>query len=214
MAANNSRQDEGNQDAHIPVSLRDPVLEMSAQVAYTGDLLTVFIGIVNNVYTEQMWSSHAQSLAALFGIAQPFIIEIKVRAKKGEMMVDDVQLGVDVTAAIEAINSTQVDKIRIVGMGISSAPAMNMALESLVRGWKIPWDQKKVQFVALGESAERSYLHFCKMLCLKKLCVGIQFYMTMDYNLFGFLDVDCTIFAQMSRDKLAKPLPGWNKEDQ
>lgn len=123
-------------------------------------------------------------------------------------MVDGAQLGQDMTGTINALNTTPVDTIRIVGMGKHSAIAVHQALESLVHGWNIPYDQKKVQFVALGDSAERDYLNLCKNFSLKKFCGTIQFYNTTDYNDFGFLDLDRSNLGNLSQEKLERLLTG------
>jgi len=193
-------------DAHIPESLRDPVLKMTSENAYTGCLPTVFIGIVDSDYTEDMWNNHATRLSKLFNISQQTgFIEIKVR-NRGDDQVDAVQLGRDMSAAIDALSSANVDIIRIVGMGIHGAIAVHEAIESLVRGWNKTWTDKNVQFVALGDAKDSVYLKLCKRMCLKNVCASVQFYLTMDYNNFGFLDFDKRNLSEMSPEKLAKLL--------
>jgi len=203
MAANQTNIDLVRQ-AHIPVSLRDPVLEMTSAVAYTGYLPTVFIGVVDNDYTEEMWNAHAIRLAKLFNVSQETgLQEIKLRSI-GTNQIDGEQLGREIDSAINFINMQNMkgDKIRIVGMGIHSAIAVHEALESLVRGWDLPWEDKKLQFVALGDSSGSDYLNLCKRMSLKKICKIIQFYSTMDYNNVGFLDLD----SRMNPEALAKLL--------
>jgi len=196
-------------DAHIPVSLRDPVLKMSADSAIIGNIPTIFVGVVDEQYTDAMWTKHAERLSHLFGIDDPTCIaEIKVK-NRGPRTIDGEQLGRDMTAAINVMNSLEASAIRIVGMGIHSALGVHDALESLVRGWNLPWEQKMVQFVALGDSREGDYLNFCKALCLKKLCGSIQFYKTMDYNNFGFLDLNRNL-ANLSPEKLQEILADLN----
>jgi len=193
--------DDGS-DAHIPVSLRDPVLTMHSESAFVGNIPTIFVGVVDEEYTETMWRNHADRLARLFGIAHAiFIGEIKVRCRRQDQ-IDGEQLGRDMSVAIDAINSNVVGKIRIVGLGKSSAIGVHAALESLIRGWNLPWDQKQVQFVALGDSKENHYLNFCKSVCLKQVCHTVQFYSTMDYNDFGFLDLDNRKFGNLTNDQL------------
>jgi hypothetical protein len=201
-----------NDDAHIPASLRDPVLVLTSEPAYTGELPTVFVGIVDGDYTEEIWNCHADRLASLFNITNPnVILQIKIR-NRGNNTIDGVQLGRDMTAAIEKINGNPVDAIRIVGMGLHSAIAVHQALESLVRGWNVPCDQKKVQFVALGDSAQSDYLNLCKSFCLKKLCSTLQFYTTMDYNDFGFLDLDRSKLGNMTPENLERLLSGLKQQ--
>jgi hypothetical protein len=207
MAGNNVLVDEVSQ-AHIPVSIRDPVLIMSAECAYTGVLPTVFVGIVDERYTEEMWNSHALRLAELFNVQETGVKEVKIR-RIGINTIDGEQLGRDMTSAINFLNeqsvqSGVVNKIRIVGMGIHSAIAVLDALEGLVQGWNQPWDQKKIQFVALGDSKESDYLNLCKRMCLKKICYAVQFYTTMDYTTVGFLDLARGKIQRIDPEILAK----------
>jgi len=211
MAANKVNVDLVRQ-AHIPMSLRDPVLEMTSAHAYTGCLPTVFVGIVDNDYPEEMWNAHATRIAKLFNVSQDTgLQEIKIRSIS-KNLIDGEQLGREIDSAINFINSQSIKdgKIRIVGMGIHSAIAVHEALASLVRGWDLPWADKRVQFVALGDSSESDYLNLCKRMCLKKLCGGIQFYMTMDYNNVGFLDLDSRNLQRMNPEALAKLLADSN----
>ena len=184
-------------DAHIPLSLRGPVLKLSSEPAHVGDLPSVFIGIVDDDYTEEMWNRHLGQISSLFNISNA--LQIKVRNRGN--MVDGKQLGQEMTRVIDEVNGTH-GMIRIVGMGMHSALAVYQAVESLVRGWDLPWEEKTVQFVALGDSAKRDYLNLCKQMCLNSLCASIQFYTTMDYNDFGFLDLARTNPENMSHEKL------------
>lgn len=175
-------------EAHIPVSLRDPVLRMSAEDAIIENIPTVFVGVVDKDYSDNMWKKHVDRMSHLFRIDANYVCEIKVK-NLGNSQIDAVQLGLDMTAAIDVMNSRVFQAIRIVGLGIHSAIAVHDALESLVRGWNLLPENKIVQFVALGDSKESDYLILCKALCLKKICGCVQFYTTMDYNNFGFLDL-------------------------
>jgi hypothetical protein len=89
--------------------------------------------------------------------------------------------------AISGINSVNITQLRIVGLGAGSSGAISDAIESLIRSWNVEWENKSVQFVALGESLDFHYLNFCKSLCMKKLCGVLQYYNTMDYSPFGYL---------------------------
>ena len=109
-------EDPLEQDAHIPVSLRDPVLELSSALPYIGDLPTVFVGIVDEAYTEEMWKRHAERISSLFQITDPnMVCEIKIRSL-GDNTIDGSQLGKDMTAAINALAKTPVEMVRIVGI--------------------------------------------------------------------------------------------------
>jgi len=203
-------------NAHIPVSLRDPILKMSAESAITGNIPTIFVGVVDEQYTDGMWQRHLTRLSSLFHINDSKCVgEIKVKNRgQNQNEIDGEQLGRDMSAAIEVININVVQAIRIVGMGIHSAIGVHDALESLVRGWNLPWDQKIVQFVALGDSRESDYLNFCKALCLKQICGTIQFYHTMDYNNFGFLDLSNKNLAHLSKENLEQLLAKLNMATQ
>jgi len=178
------------QDAHIPTTLRDPLLVMSFADTTTGNISTIFVGIVDNSYTTQMWDRHKLRIANLFNITdQNCIGDVQVHSLNGNT-VDAQRLGQDMSTAIDAVNRSQIKVLRIVGLGVGSSLAVTEALESLICGWGIPSSEKEVQFVALGESKGCHYLNFCKSLCLKKTCKCIHYYNTMDYNAFGFLRLD------------------------
>ena len=194
---NSSGYEKANKDenAHIPFSLRDPVLLMSSDEAYTGNVPTIFVGVVDEDYTEEMWNNHATRIMQLFKFDIKHSHFIKVKGERSKSSINSDQMGEDVSEAIEKINSLEqthnytFNVMRIVGMGIHSAIGVHIALEALVKGWNLQWNEKAVQFVALGDSVQGSYLNFCKSLCLKKICAEVQFYKTMDYDQFGyFLD--------------------------
>lgn len=180
-------------EAHIPFTLRDSVLMLSSTQAYVGNLPTIFVGIVDEDYPEAMWMKHATRLSRLFNFEMDFAYDIKVNGA-GSQTIDAEQMGQDMSNAIDLINNTMqqhnFESIRIIGMGVHSATGVHDALESLVKGWNLQWDKKKVQFVALGDSMQSSYLNFCKALCLKKICAAVQFYKTMDYDQFGYFQDD------------------------
>ena len=106
-------------------------------------------------------------------------------------------MGRDVIETLRKINNSEQENndigiLRIVGMGIHSAIGVHVALEALIKGWKLQWDKKMVQFIALGDSKQGTYMNFCKSLCLKKICAKVQFYKTMDYDMFGYFTDDAS----------------------
>jgi hypothetical protein len=179
-------------DAHIPAALKGPLLLMSASPAIVGNIPTIFVGIVDDHYTDEMWRNHATRLANLFGITdQTCTAPIKVVSEPADSTVVDAgRLAQDITYAMQVINQLQTKTIRIVGMGIGSSLAVTEALESLIRGWEIPPEEKNVQFIALGESTHFHYLNLCKSIVMKQMCHQLQYYNTMDYNVFGYLRSD------------------------
>jgi len=204
-ALNQGVSEEGS-DAHIPVSLRDPVLTMYSESAFAGNIPTIFVGVVDEEYTDAMWRNHADRLSRLFHINDPNFVRQNKVGNRGQNEIDGEQLGRDMSAAIDVINGNVFDRIRIVGLGKSSAIGVHQSLESLIRGWNLPWDQKKVQFVALGDSKESHSLNLCKDVCLKQVCHTIQFYNTMDYNDFGFLDLSNRKLASLTPEQLQRLL--------
>ena len=178
--------------AHIPFSLRDVLLVMSSNEAYTGNIPTIFVGVVDEDYSDTMWMKHAKRIAHLFRFEiDPCSYHVKVTGDEGNC-INAEKMGQDVLEAIDMINNFKQEHnypyklIRIVGMGIHSAPGVHIAMETLVKGWNLEWDKKAVQFVALGDSIQGTYFNICKSLCLKKICVQVQFYKTMDYDQFGY----------------------------
>lgn len=65
-------------DAHIPESLRDPVLVFASEPASVGPIPTVFVCIVDEDYTEDMWKRHSNRLANLFCMNITDALQIKV----------------------------------------------------------------------------------------------------------------------------------------
>lgn len=187
-----ARQRQRSVDAHIPVSLRDPLLKMSAGIPFKGNQPTVFLGIVNEEYTEEVWDRHAERLAKLFRFDKSSIIRVKVESLqvKGDRVVDAEKLGLEIAQAIDDINDRDAKEISVVCLGRSGSLALDKAVVALLRGWKASSQERDVQFVSLGESSDHHYLNFCKGLCMKQLCRSIQFYNTMDYDISGYLDLD------------------------
>lgn len=164
---------------------------MTYSMPVTGNVPTVFVGVVHEEYTDALWENHYHQLGRLFEItSNDYCCHIKVTSIGPDSMVVDIEkLKDQMTTAMNAINIQFKDTtlIRIVGLGKGFSPVITDALEALIRGWDIPSDQKSVQFIALGESANFHYLNFCKGLVMKKVCKNLQYYNTMDYNSFGYL---------------------------
>jgi len=197
--AGEARSDELLDLAHIPFSLRDPVLKMTSESAISGNLPTIFVGIVDEQYNEGTWKKHVARISQLFRIDNSsYIGEIMAKAR-GQNRIDGEELARQMTSAIDVINTFGVDTIRLVGLGVHGAIALHQSLESLIRGWDtVPWSQKTVQFVALDDSQDSAYLNFCKAPCLKQLCGSVQFYKTMDYNDYGFLEMGVPNIGDLS----------------
>jgi len=217
MAANKGKkrekllgQEDSGDNAHIPVSLRAPLLRMSAENAITGNIITIFIGVVDEQYTDNMWEMHFRRLSNLFHIDDPHCFAVIKVKNRGQDEIDAGQLGLDMSAAIDVINANVVQAIRIVGMGNRGAIGVHKAMEALVRGWNLPWDQKIVQFVALGDSQDHVYLMLCQNLCLGQICASVQFYNTMNYDNFGFLDLSRINLSQLNKEALEQLLAKLN----
>ena len=183
--------------AHIPASVKDPVMQMSCVDPVVGDVPTIFVGIVDKNYTDNMWKCISHRLAKLFGISDHNLCcHIKVGSLNPELnldIIDAERLQEQTTKAVTMINQKSLNQkskenmIRIVLLGSTSSPAITDALEALIRGWEVPSDEKNMQFIALGESENYHYLNFCKSLCMKMVYKSLQYYNTMDYNSFGYL---------------------------
>ena len=191
-----SANDKAGDNAHIPFSLRDSLLLMSSSEAYVGNIPTIFIGVVDEDYTEAMWTSHVNRVMKLFQIkAEYYSYNIQVRGE-GSDCINAEQMGRDVSEVIEKINKLKLEQnytfnmIRIAGIGIHNIGGVHTAMEAIVKGWDLEHDKKEIQFIALGDTIQGSYLNFCKSLCLKKVCAKVQFYKTKDYDQFGYLASD------------------------
>jgi hypothetical protein len=173
----------------IPVALNDPGLTMCFRDVHTGNLPTIFVGCMDEPYPEARWIEDVDRIIKLFDITDLTRIGyIKITPERNGAKIDEAKLLRAVTEAIAVINKTTDKKIRIVGLGVRGAKRVYEALEHLVRGWKVPVDQKEIQFVAVGEYDNYASLKFCKVLCLKKLCAAVEVYNTKDYNDFGYLN--------------------------
>ena len=178
--------------ANIPVNLLDPLLVMSWEDAFRGILPTIFVGIVDDNYTDDMFEEHANRFKKLFAVNPATTASVKIIGiqRAGKNVVDDSALAEAVKTAMHVLNHLETKVIRIVGLGRGSAVVVGQSLEYLIRAWNIDPSEKQIQFVALGESEDFHYLNFCKGLCLKKICKTIQFYCTRYYNIFGCLEED------------------------
>ena len=193
--SSNGAYNKTDDNVHIPVLLQDSLLMSSTQVII-GNIPTIFIGVVDKDYTEATWKSHVDRIEHLFQIEAKYCLH-HIQVKGAEInRINEEQMGRDVSIAIEKINSLKQEHnytfelIRIVGMRIHSAIEVHTAMEAIVKGWNLEWDKKTIQFVALGDSIQGSYLNFCKSLCLNKICAKVQFYKTADYDQFGSVRMD------------------------
>ena len=182
----------------IPASLQDPMLRMTAANAITGNLPTIFIGVVDNdIYPESEWNKKRDQILHLFGIDNNPTCVLEIKVKDEQKSVQDgayygAQLDPQVKHAIDGINLwglTPPLAINVVTLGAHTIPELQEALESLVRGWNtVSPDQKAIQFITVSGSGKN--LQFCKNLCLKKLCGSVQVYHTNNYNAYGFFKLD------------------------
>ena len=121
--------------AHIPFSLQGPVLKMTSESAISGNLPTIFVGIVDEQYTEGTWKKHVARISQLFRIDNSsYIGEIMAKAR-GQNRIDGEELARQMTNAIDVINTFGVDTIRLAGLGVHGAIALHQSIESLIRGW-------------------------------------------------------------------------------
>jgi hypothetical protein len=155
--------------------LNAPALEISSAVTTKDKMPSIFVGIVDNDYTEAHWQDHRDRIKNLFEITNDAYGEIKVR-NRGNQTVDRKQLTHEMQRALEIINAQHFIQMHIIRMGIGSSVAVDEALESLIRGWNFPPADKRIDFVALGESFEEDNLKFCNMLCSKKLCKKVYYF--------------------------------------
>jgi len=172
----------------IPVALNDPGLTMCFRDVHTGNLPTIFVGVVDEHYPEARWIEDFDRIIKLFDITDSRVGGIKITPEQDGAKIDDAKFLREVTEAIAVINKTPDKKIRIVGLGVAGSKRIYETLEHLIKGWKVPVDQKQIQFVAVGDYANYASLKFCKLLCLKKVCAAVEVYNTDDYNDFGYLN--------------------------
>lgn len=181
---------EQNNLAHIPATLAAPLLMMTYGEPRTGNWPTIFIGIVDDNYIEEMWNHDKRRIMSLFALTDPLCIgEIKVR-NKGNRCVDADQLGIDMGVALDSVNKTGTKVLRIVTLGKGYSPVVLEGLEALILGWCIPPEEKELDFIAVGESSDHLNLNLCKNLVMKKSCKTLRYYSARDYNIFGNLQTD------------------------
>ena len=175
--------------ADIPFVVRDPGLLMSGQAISTEPgIPTIFIGIVDDkAYTNKMWTSDVTRIGALVKVDRELIGEIKVHPRQeASNQVDADTLHVPLANALNRLNQWNKDTIRIVSLGKGSSDIMFDSFKGLVAGWN--QNNKQIQFVTAGDTADRDFLEFCKWLCMKKMCHSILYYDTLDYDIMGMLD--------------------------
>ena len=182
---------------HLATALRDPLITLSFENPWTGNIPTILIGVVNEHYLDEEFDRHKQRILHLFKITDSsYLLEIRASSTGfGSRVLDDHKLGEDMATTIQTINCLETDQLRIIHLGVGNTVSVDDSIESLIRGWDKPLKEKKIQFIALGESSDFHLLNFCKGLCMKQLCGYLQFYSTMDFTNYGYFDVSKTIMT-------------------
>jgi len=197
----------------IPVALNDPGLRMTFRDVHTGNQPAIFVGVTNEHYSEAKWDEDVHRIIQLFEISDLNRIGcIRLTEESDGGKIDATGLLRIVTEAIAVINKVTDKKIRIVGLGVAGVHNIYQALEALIKGWKVAVDQKKIQFVAVGEYDNYAYLNFCKQLCLQKLCSAVELYNTKDYNDFGYLNFHVKALYNLDPELLPRFLAGLSKQ--
>jgi len=211
-------EDPDDDYGHIPLKIRDCATKFQ-QVAIDvkENLGTIFIGILDEQCTDAHWNDNLMRVRQLLEIPDDRFTEVKVPSMRtNKQRVDYRRCGEETTKALEMINrgvtEFQVRKIRIVRMGTSHSDAMTEAVESLIRGWDIPANEKMIQFISLGDTGMAHWLKFCRSLVLHQFCKEVEFYDTMDYSIYGFVrkrddKADEMKQMQMLEHMFAKHLP-------
>jgi hypothetical protein len=173
--------------AVIPKSLKDPILVLSTQdIDNNNKVLTVFIGIITSTYLENNWNAQKEHIKELFLADNEMCVEVKVRPQEDlTNQVNSDSLENNIYDAVTKLNSLNVDIVRIVLLGDSWSRVIDGSVKNLLIGWDHDFSSKIVQFVAT--SAGNDKLHYCKRLCLMKICSTIQYCHTADYNKWGNL---------------------------
>jgi len=185
--ARGERESDHTHQTCIPIMLRAPTLVLSVVQPFTGDCPTIFVGMVDNEYTDNLWDNDRDQLERLFQMtANCYIKQIKI-TKTGSLY-NVPEFGSAITEAFVDINTLQPITIRIVGLGSQTNSFVTQTLAELIRGWNIPPNQKEVQFITLGDSEDCHNLNFCKDLCLKEQCKTLQYFNVYDYGILGNLD--------------------------
>ena len=162
---------------------------MTAKAAFTGSIPTVFVGMTDELYSDESWSNDKTQIVNLFGIPEQWIIgDIKI-TKSETGFVNTSQFAQNVRNLSDVINTHKPSQIRIVGLGFGTTSFVADALSAFIRAWNIPAAQREVQFIVLGDSPESHNLNFCKKLCMEEQCKTLQFYSMHDYDIFGNLSL-------------------------
>jgi len=143
---------EASLDAHIPSALRSPALMMQASAAIPGNIPTIFVGIVDGSnYTNDMWEHHKNLLALLFDITEmaQWVREIKVQSLSA-LVVDGSSLQQQFKEAVDMINRSHIQYLRIVGLGKGSSESVTNALKFMIQEWSIPKKRKRGPVCSFG----------------------------------------------------------------
>jgi len=172
----------------IPTVIQAPVLTMStvSHAIVTVDIPTIFVGLVDDEYTEDTWHNDTQQIGRIFQISgEQTIAQIKI--KKAGAFINTQEFGSEVSSAGSRMNQLKPTAIRIVGLGFATSSFVADALSALIDSWQIPSNEKHVQFITLGDSPDCHNLNFCKDLCLRGSCKTLQYFNVSDYDIFGNL---------------------------
>jgi len=175
----------------IPTMLQAPVLSMTSvnPATVTGEIPTIFVGMVDGMYSEETWNMDMEQIRRIFQIYSSTsgerIVQIKI-LKTGNLL-NTQEFGNSMLQATSRINQLNAKAIRIVGLGYATTSFVSDALATLIKSWDIPAVEKQVQFITLGDSPDCHHLNFCKELCLKQQCKTLQYYSVSDYDIFGNL---------------------------
>jgi hypothetical protein len=178
------KAESGPRQVCIPTMLKAPMLTMSASNPITQDIPTIFVGLVDNSYTDDNWNHDKQQIGRLFQITG-LLMEIKV-TMAGEFY-NIPEFGNQMSVATGQINQLQIQAIRIVALGFATRSFVTEALAELVRSWQISAVNKELQFITLGDSEDCHCLNFCKDLCLEGRCKLLHYFNVSDYDIFGNL---------------------------
>jgi len=170
----------------IPSRALYPTLYMTAQTPVLGNHQTVFVGEVDNVrFTNDKWITEMERMKILFQITDTERChEMKIRVAADET-VNQKQVLDETFKAVAAVNSANVEFLRIVLLGTTRAESLDEFLIFLVDKWNISLENKQVQVIAYGDSEDYLNLRFCKRLCMQKICHSVQYYFTLDYDTYG-----------------------------
>lgn len=174
----------GPRQACIPTMLKAPMLTMSASIPVTQAMPTIFIGLVDDRYTDDNWNHDMKQIGMLFQITDQRI-EIKV-TMTGQFY-NIQEFGNQMTVATGQMNQFKIQAIRIVALGFATRSFITDALAQLVRCWQLPAANKAIQFITIGDTEDCHCLNFCKDLCLEERCQTLSYINLDDYDIFGNL---------------------------